>query len=613
MPDPLAKSFYRRFAEARVGWFRRLAPLCLTALLVLTLGGGSAYLLLRFYDGVNNYRSPLAKYPLAGDATEPLTAQVVLVVIGGLREDIAREMPTLQRLRAQGASATVLVPFAQSQSAWTTLVTGAEAEINDAPLIDLDLAHMRPMGPESLFATVRRANREVAIAAHDAWQPLIAPQYLNEAFFISAEGDPAVADRRVSDAAVGFINNFSPNFMLVYLALPELTATHSGAASEAYRQAAYHTDQLLAQIAAALNLRQATLLVTSAHGHIERGGHGGDEMAVTRVPLVAVGAHIRPGDYGLIRQSDIAPTVAALVGGSLPSASQGSILFSMLAMSDVQRANKALALAKQQREFGQLYLAAIGGTLSEAALSDPLVAKSSLDVKNYESAFGLAYLAAQQVQHDTRTARVTRIDRERVARVPLMLMLIVVPLLVFWFRRSLRLATCAVIALGIVGVQHWLYLNAHRLYSFSDLTAVEPFAREMLERSAVALLFGGVLVSIYHWRDEKPSRLRVAQTLLIACLISIYLASVPFVLGYYVNGLSPQWYIGDLGWAFSEVFNLAFISSLAILSFSVAILVAFAYWLALIVMHRLARQRWVGRLTLRLKEVPNTIVQLFLS
>ncbi len=604
MPDPLSKSFYRRFHEARAGWLRRLAPLFVVSLLVLALGGGSTFLLVRFTDWLLNYRTPLAKFPPPGEPTEPLASQLVLVIIDGLRDDSARQMPTLQRLRAQGASAIAVVPFPMSQPAWTTLVTGAEAEINDAALTNTDLAHTRPIAPESLFATAERANLNVAIAAHDSWQPMVAPQFLDEAYFVSDSENPdtAVGDRRVAEAAVSFLNNFAPNFMLVYFALPDHVGHRFGATGEAYRQAALHTDQLLAQVVGAMNLRQSVLVVTADHGHIDQGGHGGAEDAVKSVPLVVVGARIRPADHGLVRQSDIAPTIAALIGSSIPSSSQGSILFSMLEMSDTQRANKALALAKQQREFGAAYLAAIGGTLSEAALNDPFVAKSSFEVKNYESTFSLANLAARAVQHDIGAARRTRIDRERLARLPVAILLIAIPLVILWFRRSLRLTACALIALGVVAMQHALYLYSGHLYSFSDVRSIEQFGRALIERSTTALLFGGVLVIIYHWHDRKPSRVPVAQTFLIACVLGAYLSSVPFTLGYYVNGLSSQWYIGDVGWGFVQVFSLTFITSLCLLAVPMAALVALAYWLALIIVHRLAQIRVIADCRLQIAD-----------
>jgi hypothetical protein len=350
-----------------------------------------------------------------------------------------------------------------------------------------------------------------------------------------------------------------------------------------------------------MNLRQAVLVVTSDYGLTDLGGHAGSESTVIRVPLVVTGMHIKPGEYGTVCQCDIAPTLAALAGGSIPSASQGAVLFQLLELDDMQRAVKALAVSQQQREYGLSYLAAVGGTLSEAALNDPPVARSSFEVKNYPSAFTLASLAVLEVQHDTDTARSARIEKERLARVPLTLALLALPLVVFWFRRSLRLAGSAFMALGIVSMQHWQYLYAHHTYSFSDILSIELFARGFVERTIFALLFGGLLVTIYHWRDPKPSRPQVASTLLQACICAMYLFSIPLVLGYFMNGLGAEWYLGSMTWAFVEVFSLASILFLSLLAVPAAAIVAIIYWLALIILHRLAWQRWFGRVTLRLK------------
>ncbi len=585
MSDPLAKSYYRRFRETNAGWLRRLAPLALASLFVLALGSASLWLLVRYTDGISNYRTPLAKFPPPSVASDPIVPQVVFVVIDGLREDATLAMPIWQRLRQQGASATVLVTYPTAQPAWTTLVTGAESEINDAPLD----GGTHPFTLDSLFTSARRANLNVALAARSSWRELVAPQFLNEQFF-SDEPDDSVADHRIADKAAGFIAYFAPNVLLVHLALPDLIAQQSGVNGDAYAQAAAHTDQLLAQLASAINLRQSVLIVASSYGVSERGGHGGAEDAQTRVPLLVVGAHVKVGEYGMVRQSDIAPTIAALIGSGIPSTSQGTILFSMFDLSDVQRATKAIALAKQQRDFGQAYLNAIGGTLSEPALLDAQVAKSSLDVKNYESAFTIANLAAQQVQHDTRAARLARIERERFARAPLVVALIVVPLML-WFRRSGRVLIALIAAIAIALAQHGLYVQAQHLYSFSDMLSLPRFALDALARSVLAVVCGGVLIVGYHWRDDKPSRVRVATTLLIACALAIYLLSIPFAVGYFVNGLSLQWTIGDLTWAFIMVFSLVTIVTTSVTAVPFAAAIGLLYWSALVVLHRALRAR----------------------
>ena len=460
-------------------------------------------------------------------------------------------------------------------------------------LVDTGASHIRPIGLESLFTTVRHANLNAALATQARWQDLVPPQLLSESYFAPDE-DPAVADRRANDTAISFLANFAPNFLLVHYSLPDTAAQHAGALGEEYRQAVFHTDQLLAQLLATMDLRRSVLVVTSSYGQADRGGHTGSELAVNRVPLVISGMRIKPGEYGTVCQCDIAPTIAALAGGSIPSASQGAVLFYLLDLDDMQRAVKALAESQQQREYGLSYLAAIGGTLSEAALNDPPVARSSFEVKNYPSAFTLASLAVLQVQHDTDSARSARIEKERLARVPLTILLIALPLLLFWFRRSLQLAGSAIIALGIVSMLHWQYLYAHHTYSFSDIVSIEQSARGLSERTIIALLFGGLLVTIYHWRDPKPSRPRVARTVLQASICAIYLSSLPFAFGYFVNGLGPQWYLGSLTWAFVEVFSLSSIVFISAIAVPAAVVVALVYWLALIILHRLAWRRWFG-------------------
>ncbi|MBI5877390.1 MAG: alkaline phosphatase family protein [Chloroflexi bacterium] len=605
MPDPLAKSFYRRFRESNMGLLRRVAPLLLASVLIIAAGLAPAYLLVRWYDSLAGYRSPLAKYPAPGESGDAVVPQVVLVVIDGLREDVAAEMPVLQRLRRAGASASVIVPFPFTRPAWTTLVTGAEPDINDAPLLDPAAERARAPAPESLFVTVHRANLNTAIAARPDWQPLVSVQSLSESYF-SSEADLAVADQRANDAAIGFLRNFAPNFLLVHYALPAQVAQSDGATSDAYRRAALQTDQLLGALAAELNLRQTAIAVTTGHGYTDAGGHGGGEPAAARVPLVLTGARIKPGELGAIRQSDIAPTLAALAGGSIPNASQGSVLFGALDITDAQRAAKALALAQQQRDFGAAYLATIGGQLSDNALNDALVARSSFEVKNYGSTYDLASLNVVQIQHDIDVAQTARIGRERVARLPLVLVLAFVPLVIFWWRRGLPLAGAGLIALGMVTVQHFLYLQAGHAYSFSDVQAIPLFLRGFAERGAAALAFGGLLVIILHWRDPKPSRTRVAVALISAAAIAVFFLAVPALYGYYLNGLNTDWYIGDVGWMFTFVFGLAAIAAMALLAAPVAVAIALVYWLSLIIVHRIARLSWIQRIGTRLRQRPDT-------
>jgi len=87
---------------------------------------------------------------------------------------------------------------------------------------------------------------------------------------------------------------------------------------------------MLGQIAEELDLTKDTLVIVSDHGHIDAGGHGGQEAVVLTEPFIMAGAGVVPGEYRDIQMVDVAPTVAALLGTSLPASTQGEVLTFML-------------------------------------------------------------------------------------------------------------------------------------------------------------------------------------------------------------------------------------------------------------------------------------------
>src|SRR5262249_50706848 len=89
----------------------------------------------------------------------------------------------------------------------------------------------------------------------------------------------------------------------------------NGSASLAYRDAVRHSDAVVARIWARLNPTRDALVVSSDHGHIARGGHGGDEVETVRIPIVLWGAGVRPErTRGHADGRDVGPSIVALLG-----------------------------------------------------------------------------------------------------------------------------------------------------------------------------------------------------------------------------------------------------------------------------------------------------------
>jgi hypothetical protein len=86
-----------------------------------------------------------------------------------------------------------------------------------------------------------------------------------------------------------------------------------GAASPEYRAAVARADEAIVRIARTLDPGREALVVTSDHGHLDEGGHGGTEPAVVAIPVVVWGAGaVRRTGGG--RGRDVGPTIASLLG-----------------------------------------------------------------------------------------------------------------------------------------------------------------------------------------------------------------------------------------------------------------------------------------------------------
>ena len=108
-------------------------------LAILTLAGaatGFYYGLDRYASSIYTYTTPLKSLPPPfRTSTASLTSHVVLVIADGVRYDSSSHMPYLNRLRRDGAQARLVLDApANTQGAWTTLVSGAGPEMSDASL-----------------------------------------------------------------------------------------------------------------------------------------------------------------------------------------------------------------------------------------------------------------------------------------------------------------------------------------------------------------------------------------------------------------------------------------------------------------------------------------------
>jgi hypothetical protein len=233
-------------------------------------------------------------------------------------------------------------------------------------------------------------------------------------------------------------------------------------------------------------------------------------------------------------------------------------------------------LARQRARIGSVYLHSIGyGPLTETAEGDVLVALSSLEVRNYESAAELATLAVRQTDREMQSARRARIWKERTQRgLPIALVLWVVLWLMWRFRGSRPTFTALASLLG-AALYHAIFLYQGNSYSFSRIPAaglaatLEPSAKLAL----LSLGFGAALLVLdLCWQHERSVFSVVLHTYRYS-LQQLY--SIALVIGVctWWNGFRFAWYLPSFFVAYVQFTTLMQIMLVALLAIPLPLLV----------------------------------------
>nr|WP_308117074.1 alkaline phosphatase family protein [Streptomyces guryensis] len=288
--------------------------------------------------------------------------KVLVVGMDGLRYDrLTRSpanAPVLHGLMAAGAVGTSLLPYGgadgraehgpsagmaytDSGPGWSSILTGVWPDrhgVRGNDFVGADYARY----PD--FLTRAAAARPgLRTAAAVSWPQLVRRGTLGPAIgrrrrYNGEFRGYRTADRRVARAALRWLTRHDPDVVFVYFGATDEAGHDSGPLSPAYDRALLAQDAHLGQLLEAIEARRSdparadehwTVLVTTDHGHLDTGGHGGDSPAERQV-FVILAESGRPA--GTILDSprliDIAPTVLDRLGIPLDPAwgLQGRVL-----------------------------------------------------------------------------------------------------------------------------------------------------------------------------------------------------------------------------------------------------------------------------------------------
>lgn len=335
---------------------------------LLLCASGAAIFASRMWDWALNF-DPGFTFPQAPVPTgSPLSRGVTILLVDGLRLDASRRMETLNALRVQGADIEARVGMPSfSRPGRATVAVGAFPSVHGVTTN----RQKREIPLDNIFRRVGGMGGTCRVAGSKIWSSLFGKDIERCGAYRPGEAKegPGAFARQVPDvrasqeAGIAFILQEPAMLRIADVISTDFAAHEYGGTSPEYRAEVQRTDTALAELVKRLDLTKETLIVTADHGHRDAGGHGGEEAEVLAIPIVMVGAGIKPGATARATQADIAPTVAALLGAALPAATSGRPIESVLALDETGRASLDAAADLQHRAFES----AVGGRLGVTA------------------------------------------------------------------------------------------------------------------------------------------------------------------------------------------------------------------------------------------------------
>ncbi len=286
----------------------------------------------------------------------PLSSRVTILLIDGLRLDASRRMPTLNTLRGRGADIEAQVGTPSfSRPGRATLALGAPPAIHGVTTN----RQKRAVTLDNLIRRVGERGGTCRLAGSDIWWSLFSRDIAQCGLYRAGEAKegPGAFVRQVpgvraaQEKGIEFILEEPSMLRIADIISTDFAAHEYGGASSEYQDEVLRADALLAELVKRLDLTIETLVVTSDHGHRDAGGHGGEEPEVLAIPVVMVGAGIRPASRDTAHQADIAPTVASLLGTALPGAGSGRPILPVLLADEEKLALVTAASSAQRSRF----------------------------------------------------------------------------------------------------------------------------------------------------------------------------------------------------------------------------------------------------------------------
>jgi hypothetical protein len=260
-----------------------------------------------YLDRIN---TPSAERPapvVLRGAPEKPAQRLWVVIVDGLRADVARQTPGLRELAEECPFRTIVADFPSfTNPGLVTLSTGLPPRYSGVRI------NGRGAVPEIDSVARRAIERGFAVR--------FVPNGFDELRVLL--GAPAEAEERSIDALLA--ESRAPELAFIYFGEVDEAGHLYGADSEPYRFAAKRAGELALRARAALEGAEDALVVLSDHGQIAGGGHGGVEPDALAAFFIACGGpFVKSSALPPAPMRNVAATLSFAIGIEAPRSSIG--------------------------------------------------------------------------------------------------------------------------------------------------------------------------------------------------------------------------------------------------------------------------------------------------
>jgi len=348
-----------------------------------------------------------------------------------------------------------------------------------------------------------------------------------------------------------------PNILWVGFADVDEVGHSHGALSSRYEEAIAEASKSIIKIIEALKLRRiddrTVLVVLSDHGHLDQGGHGGDELEVRRIYLSIMGPSIKKNvTLNIdIYYTSIASTIAFILGLPPELISYSPPLSS--AFSEEQLPSLAmyeLGLALNygyhlKDLFTRLELNSYVEKSDEyLAILEKIKASDTVDAGSITE----YYVELSRLYEDSKKELISRDAGIRVFSAMLVGLIAWAPTvtLCYFTRKSLW----KLLISGFIGfTAFWasfIYLFRYTP-TMSSVNSLDSYIESIMASTLISIIVSSVvMVSVISIKDERKTLLSITPILLIISLSSIIILVMGVLYGFIVKFPFPDWSLAYL-------------------------------------------------------------------